>query len=170
MSRPTYLTIDLSALKHNLERVYELAQKQSVIAMVKANAYGHGIVRVAQALTSADAFGVASLDEGIQLREAGIKQPIVLVEGLFNPGELVEAIKHHFTLVVHHLPHIETLENAKGHDALSIWLKVNTGMHRLGFSVEEVHSVYQRLLAASSVKKPIGLMTHFAEADDMTSP
>src|SRR3990167_153392 len=169
MSRPTYMTIDLAALRHNLERVHALARGRSVIAMVKANAYGHGIARVAKALSTTDAFGVASLEEGIKLREAGITHPIVLIEGLFNPGELKEAVHHDFTLVVHHLPHVEILENADI-TPLSIWIKINTGMHRLGFDIPQVASIYQRLLATTSVKKPIGLMTHFAEADDINSP
>src|SRR5689334_8076161 len=113
MSRPTYMTIDLAALQSNLERVHQFASGRSVIAMVKANAYGHGIVRVAHALPKADAFGVASLEEGVMLRESGITQPIVLMEGLFYPEELAEAARHHFTLVVHHLPCLEMLEQAK---------------------------------------------------------
>src|SRR5258708_6651996 len=110
MSRPTFMTIDLVALKHNFQRVHELAAGSKVIAMVKANAYGHGLVRVAQALPEAQAFGVASLEEGLKLREAGIKQPIVLMEGLFHADELPEASRHDFSLVVHHEPHLEMLE------------------------------------------------------------
>lgn len=169
MSRPTFMTIDLAALKHNLERVRELAIGRSVMAMIKANAYGHGIVPVAQALTIANAFGVASLEEGIKLREAGITQPIVLIEGLFYTDELAEASRYDFTLVVHHLPHIEILEKALTIKPLNIWLKINTGMHRLGFDLELVEAVHQRLMKLSSVRKPIGLMTHFAEADHLNS-
>jgi len=132
MSRPTYMKIDLAALQHNLVRVRELASDCAVIAMVKANAYGHGIVRVAHALTHADALGVASLEEGMILRDAGITQPIVLVEGLFYPEELDEAAKRNFTLVVHHLPHVEMLEKAQVEKPFNVWLKINTGMHRLG--------------------------------------
>ena len=164
MSRPTQMVIDLAALCHNLDRVHELSKGRSVMAMVKANAYGHGIERIALALKSADAFGVASLEEGIKLREAGIRQPIVLIEGLFYPDEITEASKHHFILVVHHLPHVEILEKAHV-KPLTVWLKINTGMHRLGFDPLQVDDVYQRLLAALAVNKPIGLMTHFAEAD-----
>lgn len=169
MSRPTYMKIDLAALQHNLQRVRELASGCSVIAMVKANAYGHGIVRVAQALPDVDAFGVASLEEGLILRDAGVTQPIVLVEGLFYPEEMAEAAKHHFTLVVHHLPHVEMLEQAKVEKPFSVWLKINTGMHRLGIDPIQFQEVYNRLMAADSVKKPIGLMTHFAEADIVDS-
>jgi alanine racemase len=169
MSRPTYMTIDLAALRHNLERVHALAPGRAVMAMVKANAYGHGIVRVAQSLATADALGVASLDEGIMLREAGITQPIVLMEGLFYPEELSIAAQHDFTLVVHHMPHVEILEKANSQHAFNVWLKINTGMHRLGFPINEVASVYKRLMALPGVQKPIGLMTHFAEADSVDS-
>lgn len=165
MSRPTYMTIDLLALQNNLARVRELAAGRSIIAMVKANAYGHGIVRVAQALAGADALGVASLEEGITLREAGITQPIVLMEGLFYPDELSEVVKYQFNLVVHHLPHVEILEKAKIKAPINVWLKINTGMNRLGFCADEFSDMYQRLLQAEAVKKPIGLMTHFAQAD-----
>jgi alanine racemase len=163
------MKIDLAALKNNLERVRVLAPGRSVMAMVKANAYGHGIARVANALTEANAFGVASLDEGMTLRDAGITQPIVLVEGLFYPEELEEATKRQFTLVVHHLPHVEMLEKVNVENPFKIWLKINTGMHRLGFDPKDLPSVYARLMAAKSVQKPIGLMTHFAEADKVES-
>src|SRR5262245_57795913 len=124
MSRPTYMKIDLAALRHNLERVRELASGRSVIAMVKANAYGHGIARVAHALPMADALGVASIEEGLILRYAGITQPILLMEGLFSSEEIEEAAKHHFTLVVHHIPHIEILEKAKVSRPFTVWLKI----------------------------------------------
>lgn len=169
MSRPTYMTIDLAALQRNFERVHELAPGRSIIAMVKANAYGHGIVRVAQSLTAADALGVASLEEGIQLREAGITQPIVLAEGLFYPDEISEAAKYDFTLVVHHLPHVEMLEKRDGKKQFQVWLKINTGMHRLGIDPPQFDAIYSRLMAAKAVKKPIGFMTHFAEADNLDS-
>jgi alanine racemase len=169
MSRPTYMTIDLSALSHNLTRVHELAPGRSVIAMVKANAYGHGLERIASALHHADALGVASLEEGVKLREAGIQKPIVLMEGLFYPDELIEAAYHEFILVVHHLPHIEMLENTQTPYPFRIWLKINTGMNRLGFSPSDVITIYQRLMCMNSVQKPIGFMTHFAQADYLSS-
>lgn len=165
MSRPTFMKISLSALRHNLKRVRELAPGCSVMAMVKANAYGHGIIRVAQTLGQSDALGVASLEEGIILREAGITQPIVLIEGLFSPEEIAEAAKHRFTLVVHHLPHVEMLEQARVEHPFKVWLKINTGMHRLGIAIPDAEQAYQRLSKADAVQKPIGMMTHFAEAD-----
>lgn len=168
MSRPTFMIIDLAALRHNLARVRFLAPGCSVIAMVKANAYGHGIVRVAHALSQADALGVASLEEGMRLREAGILQPIVLMEGLFSAEELPVAAQHDFTLVVHHLPHVEMLEQAVVEKPFAVWLKINTGMHRLGMEPASIHPAYKRLKAAKSVKQ-IGLMTHFAQADTIQS-
>ncbi len=169
MSRPTFMNIDLAALRHNLECVHNFAPGRSVIAMVKANAYGHGIARVAQALPKATALGVASLEEGVMLRDAGITQPIVLVEGLFYPEEIAEAARHDFTLVVHHMPHVEMLEKANVEHPFKIWLKINTGMHRLGIAPAEFETIYKRLQAADAVQKPIGLMTHFAEADSVDS-
>lgn len=159
------MTIDLNALKHNFARIRQLAPHSNIIAMVKANSYGHGIKRVAQALPDANAFGVASLDEGMMLRDAGIVQPIVLMEGLFEAHELQEAVHYDFTLVVHHEHHLAMLENARLLQPLSVWLKINTGMHRLGFELDAVQSAYDRLSRCAAVKKPIGLMTHFAEAD-----
>lgn len=169
MSRPTFMTIDLDALCHNLAQVRRLAPNRLIIAMVKANAYGHGIQRVAEALGQADALGVASVDEGIQLREAGVTRPIVLMEGLFHADELAEVEHHRFSLVVHHAAHVDMLVRARMTHPIAVWLKINTGMHRLGFAPAEVASVYQRLSDCPAVIKPIGLMTHFAEADNADS-
>ncbi|OGT61038.1 MAG: alanine racemase [Gammaproteobacteria bacterium RIFCSPHIGHO2_12_FULL_45_12] len=169
MSRPARLIIDLGALKHNLGRVRALAPNAAIMAMVKANAYGHGILPVAQALTEADALGVACLEEAGVLREAGVRQPIVLMEGLFHPDELPDAVRYQVALVLHHMPQIEMLEAASGIPPFQVWLKLNTGMCRLGIEPSEVLAVYQRLQAANTVKKPIGLMTHFALADNCDS-
>lgn len=165
MTRPTYMTINLVALKHNFVRIRQLAPKSKMIVMVKANAYGHGIKRVAQALPDADAFGVASLDEALMLRDAGIIQEIVLMEGLFETHELREAAHYDCTLVVHHEEHLAMLEKCTVRQPMRVWLKINTGMHRLGFPVDDAITAYERLQQCAAVKKPIGLMTHFAEAD-----
>jgi len=164
MSRPTQMIIDLAALRHNLDRVRALTLGRSIIAMVKANAYGHGIVRVAQVLSAADALGVASLDEALKLREAGITQPIVLVEGLFYADEVQEAAKYHLTLVVHHLPHVEILEKAQVQRPFNVWLKLNTGMHRLGIDPQQTSAIYQRLLVASAVKKTYRIYDAFCRS------
>lgn len=165
MGRPTTITIDLDALRHNLQQIRQLAPRSSILAMVKSNGYGHGLERIAKALPDAEALGVACIEEGILLRQAGVKNPIVLMEGLFTGDELGKAAEMDFDLVVHHLDQVEMLEKNPDIHALRIWLKINTGMHRLGFDPKDVLHVHERLMKCANVKKPIILMTHFAEAD-----
>ncbi|HSW70155.1 MAG TPA: alanine racemase [Gammaproteobacteria bacterium] len=167
MTRPTKIIINLAALQNNLQQVRRMAPASSIIAMVKSNAYGHGIERIGRALPDAEALGVACCEEGLMLRAAGIKNPVVLMEGLFTASELDKAIKNHFILVVHHSSQIEMLEKHSGQNAISVWIKIDTGMHRLGFKPEEALGIYQRLMNCDSVKKPLGLMTHFAESDSL---
>lgn len=165
MSRPAKITIDLSALRHNLRQIKQMAQGSAVLAMVKSNAYGHGIERIARAIPETDALGVACIEEGLQLRSAGIQTPILLMEGLFNADELPKAVSNQFMLVVHHQDQVEMLEQHADLPPLRIWLKINTGMNRLGFDPSEVDVMHARLMQCAAVQKPIVLMTHFAEAD-----
>lgn len=167
MSRPTQIVIDLAAVKNNLQQIKRMAPGCAVMAMVKSNAYGHGLERIARCLPEADALGVACLEEGLQLRTAGIENPIVLMEGLFTEDELQKTLDGNFTLVVHHLSQVEMLEKNGHLPAFPVWLKIDTGMHRLGFKPDDFSSIYSRLMNCSSVKKPIGLMTHFAESDSI---
>ena len=165
MSRPTQITIHLAALKHNLQQVRKMAPHSSVIAMVKSDAYGHGLTRVATALTDVEALGVACSEEGLMLRQAGVKNPIVLMEGLFTANELANVGTHDFVIVVHHVAQVEMLEKNPNQGPIPVWLKIDTGMHRLGFEPGQVQSIYSRLMNCPAVKKPIGLMTHFAQSD-----
>jgi len=167
MSRPARITINLAALRHNLRQIRQMAPGSAVLAMVKSNAYGHGLERIALALPDAEAFGVASLEEGLHLRYAGITQPIVLMEGLFHPNEVSRAIAYDFTCVVHQVEQVEMLERHPKSRPIPVWLKIDTGMHRLGFQPEKVREMYQRLMNCKAVQKPIGLMTHFACADSI---
>lgn len=169
MARPTYLTIDLSALQHNVKRVRHFAPQSQILAMVKANAYGHGAETIAHALSDVDALSVASIDEGLALRKSGITKSIVLIEGLFAASELKEAEENQFSLVVHQLRQLEMLEQTTISKPISVWLKINTGMHRLGIAAEQFDYFHQRLNAIQTINKPIGLMTHFAESDLLTS-
>lgn len=167
MSRPTTVTIDLAALAHNLQRVRVFAPASKVIAMVKANAYGHGLVEVAKTLTLADAFGVACMEEGMALREAGITQPIILMEGVFAASELHLAVQANFMLVIHHLAHLDMLTTFKFPRPVAVWLKINTGMNRLGFDYNTAQQVLTRLNSMSDcILQPIGIMSHFSNADD----
>lgn len=157
--------IDCAALRHNLSVVRSTAPKSKVLAVVKANAYGHGIVPVAQALLAADAFGVARLKEAVALREAGIGQPIVLLEGVFSHAELDVAARLNIDLVVHSFAQLLTLETWSGGRRLSVWCKIDTGMNRLGFRVDEFATAWTRLRACVHVQQ-LKVMTHLADADN----
>lgn len=170
MTRPAQALIDLSALQHNLTQVRAAAPGCRVMAIIKADAYGHGIVRAARALAEVDGFGVASIDEAIVLREAGVTHPITLLEGFFEASELELISRHALSVVVHHATQLDILERAAQQSPVTVWLKIDSGMHRLGFAPPEVKSVWQRLTACAAVAKPIGLMTHLACADDISSP
>ncbi len=167
MSRPTKITIDLAALQNNVQQIKRMAPNSAMIAMVKSNAYGHGLERIALALPNTDALGVACIEEGAMLRAAGVKNPIVLMEGLFTADEVTRAAEQEFTLVVHHAAQVDMLEKTNHTKPLSVWLKIDTGMHRLGFKPSETQKNYMRLMNCAAVKKPIGLMTHFAESDSL---
>jgi alanine racemase len=136
------------------------------MAIVKANGYGHRMVWVAQTLADADAFGVASVEEGMTLREVGITKPICLLEGFFEPTELPLLARHNLAPVIHHEAQLRALENARVERPLSVWIKLDTGMHRLGFAPEMFAPVLARLKSASSVGG-IRVMSHFANADDL---
>lgn len=164
--RPARACIDLAALRHNYHYAKSLAPHSKAAAIIKANAYGHGAVVVARALYDADGFGVACIEEALELRESGITQPIVLLEGIFTPDELVLVERYNLMIAVHCQEHIEWLEQATLSKPLSIWLKIDTGMHRLGFFPEQVPSAFARLKECKQVKD-ITLMTHFARADEL---
>ncbi len=165
MTRATRAVINLSALRHNLSLARRYAPGARVMAIIKANGYGHGSVAVAQALHQADAFGVACLDEAISLREAGISQAIVLLEGVVHAADLNLVRGYELELVIHHPDQITMLEQGRGRP-IPIWLKMDTGMHRLGVVPHQIEDMLQRLEQLDSVAKPIRLMTHLANADD----
>ena len=166
MSRATGALINLPALRHNLRRARTLAPGSRVMAMVKANAYGHGLALAARALSEADAFGVASLDEALVIRHAGLAHPIVLLEGVFSAAELEEAARCGCELVVHDERQLALLEASRLDHAFGAWLKLDTGMHRLGFAPGETRAAWERLHAAAAVRGPVRLMTHLARADE----
>jgi len=161
--------INVAALQHNLTQVRRLAPHSNILAMVKANAYGHGIDSIAEALTAADAFGVAVIEEAIQLRAAGVNKPIVLLEGFVEENELDEINHLQCDVVIHHPKQIEILTKKHLQNPISVWLKIDTGMHRLGLK-KAIPDIYQQLLNCPNVKQPIILMTHFANADDRDDP
>jgi alanine racemase len=165
MSRPLVATIDLDALVHNYQTL-RARHGGRALAAIKANAYGHGAVRCAQALESVvDGLGVACIEEAIALREAGIQTPILLMEGFFAPTELADIDACALWTAVHDLSQVTAIEAARLTRPLTVWLKVDSGMHRLGLPPEQVRAAYQRLMASGKVGE-IVLMTHFARADE----
>lgn len=165
MSRPAKVIISLSALRHNFARIRTLAPDPKIMAIVKADAYGHGIAHIAQSLEKVDAFGVACLEEARELRQANIKQRINLLEGPYTREELYEISQLGLDIVAHDISQVEMLEQTQVGKSIDVWLKVDTGMHRLGFPPELVHAVITRLQQTNSVKD-IRLMTHLANAND----
>ncbi len=134
-------------------------------AAVKAEGYGHGLVRVAKTL-DADAFAVACIEEALTLREAGIDRPILLLEGIFEAKELVPCARRGLEIAIHHLEQVRMLEQARLEQPLRVWLKIDTGMHRLGLKPERVSTVWQQLRDCPAVRPDIGLMSHLARADE----
>ena len=165
MSRRPVAQLNLAALGHNLQRVQQLAPASKILAVLKANAYGHGLAKVAQALVAADAFAVARIDEALALRTAGIVKPIVLLEGFYEAAELPVLLANNLQTVVHNELQLQALEQATLEGQLKIWLKVDTGMHRLGIAPEQFDEFYRRLWQCSSVQPGIRLMSHFCCAD-----
>lgn len=165
MFRPIRTIIDTAALRHNLAVVRQKARHARIIAVIKADAYGHGLLHSAHALDAADAFAVLELEAAIQLREAGFKQPIILLEGFFSPDELGFISQYRLSTVIHHHEQISMLTSYRGNNKLDVFLKLNTGMNRLGFRPESGSSALHALKQLKFVGD-ITLMTHFACADD----
>lgn len=159
--------IRLGALKHNFNFIRSAAPGAKIMAVIKANAYGHGMVAVAKNLPDVDAFAVARVSEAIELRENGIDATVVLLAGVLDEDELRTAIEWNLQLVVHSPEQVELL-NACSNGAVSIWTKFDTGMNRLGFPPGEAQNLLARLRDMPSVRE-IRLMTHFSCADDLDS-
>ncbi len=157
--------ISAAALRHNLQRVRSQAPGRKVMAVIKANAYGHGLVSTALCLADADAFAVARLEEALALRAAGVRTPIVLLEGVFSAGMLEEAARQDLQIVVHDAAQLLLLEQSLAAYRFVVWLKVDTGMNRLGFRPEAFPAAYARLRALDERLGEIRLLTHFASAD-----
>ena len=164
--RPACALIDLQALRHNYQLAKQLSADKA-LAVVKADAYGHGAVACAQALVDlADGYAVACLEEALELRVAGIVQPIVLLEGFFSADELVLIEANDLWCVVHAEWQLAIIEQANVTRPLTVWLKMDSGMHRVGFFAHEYRAAWQRLHASENVSS-IVLMSHFARADEI---
>jgi len=164
MPRPIRATINAAALAHNLALARRHAGPAKVWAVLKANGYGHGLLRAARALEGADGFAVLDFVEALRLRDAGVAKPILMLEGFFKPADIELLAKHRLTPVIHNIEQIEMLEKTGFAGELPVYLKVNSGMNRLGFTVDTVRLAWNALDAHAGVES-VTLMTHFADAD-----
>lgn len=169
MRRLIRLHIDTQALRGNLALLRQRAPRSKIMAVIKANAYGHGLVSTALALREADAFAVARVEEAVQLRAAGVRQPLVLLEGVFSREQLLEAAALRAELVVHTSLQLALLEQYRGAHRFTVWLKVDTGMNRLGIRPEEFAASWQRLQQLTVTPHAVRVLTHFARADEPDS-
>lgn len=169
MTRPTRARLDAAALRHNVAQVRARAPRARLMAVVKADGYGHGLEWVARQLPMVDGFGVACVEEGIRLRHAGVTQPIALLEGFFSADELTAVAEHRLEPVLHCVEQVRILESCQLPVELSVWLKADTGMHRLGFDAAEWRDVYRRVRACRGVAR-VRFLSHLASADDPADP
>ena len=168
MTRPTQASIDLSALLGNYRLACALAPASRNMAVIKADAYGHGALAVARALEDqVPAFAVACVEEAVQLRQGGIGAPILVLGGAFGSDDLHAAAQHNLWLMLENERQAQLLENTELARPIGIWLKADTGMHRLGVDIERAPALLARLRACANRLGDIVLATHFASADEL---
>ena len=167
MSRAAKITVDLDAIRHNYRLARSLNTAGNAVAIIKANAYGHNAVKVAKALEAeADAFGVACIEEAVELVDAGIQKPVLLLEGYFEVSELDYISEHGLWCAVHSLAQIEQIAAANLKKPITVWLKMNSGMNRLGVHPNDYQAAFKRLEQLDNVSD-IVMMTHFASSDEL---
>ena len=164
MHRPIQARINLGALESNL-RVARRTTSARLMSIIKADGYGHGMLRVAEALSASDGFALLDIQDAVQLREAGFRQEILLLEGFFGTEDLALVAEYHLACVIHSAGQIAALDAYPKNESLDVWLKVNSGMNRLGFAPNEVAQAMEQLRRHRAVRE-ITLMTHFANADE----
>jgi len=169
MARPTQALIDRQALRDNFA-IAQAVSKARCMPMVKANAYGHGAEIVCRALENAPAFGVASIEEALELRRLGVDKPILLLEGTFSADEITVAEEHQLWLMVENHQQCRELLEAPLQRPISLWLGLDTGMHRLGFQADEINAIYQSLATSGKVQSCVVLASHLASADHYDDP
>ena len=164
MARPIVARLDLQALRQNLQVVRAAAPHSRVWSVVKANAYGHGLDRVWSSLSTTDGFALLNIEEAILLRERGWKGPILMLEGFFHADELALVDQYRLTTSLHSNWQVKVLANAKLNAPIDVYLKINSGMNRLGFAPDRVQTVWQQLRGLKNVGQ-LTLMAHFADAE-----
>ncbi len=166
MPRPIEACINSSALENNLHVARRAAPSARIMAVIKADGYGHGLLRVAGALSAADGFALLDIRDAAQLREAGFRQTILMLEGFFDIQELAVIARYDLACVIHSAWQIAMLDGYPGRGKLDVWLKINTGMNRLGFTPQQAAQAMEQLRRHRAVRE-ITLMTHFANADEV---
>ncbi len=164
--RPIQAIISVDAMAHNLRVARQRSGGSKLLAVVKANAYGHGLSRAVRGLSAADGFAVLTLEEAANLRLMGVDKPILLLEGLFDAEELATCVELDVWPVVHHAQQLEWIERHPPAKPLQVFLKFDSGMHRLGFPLDQFESALKRVRSLAGVAG-VTLMTHFAQADEL---
>jgi alanine racemase len=164
-------SINLAALTRNILQIKQLAPKSKIVAVVKDNAYGHGAVQIALTIQDkVDALGVMFIDEAIQLRNAAVTIPLVVMCGFFNEAELHQIADYKLDTVIHNVNQVKILKNSKLKNKVNVWLEINSGLHRLGISFADVQPIYEILQTSPNVLNPIRFTTHFSDADEINKP
>ena len=169
MPRPLRATIHLDSMQHNLARARACAPDARVWAVVKANAYGHGLERGVKGFMGADGLALIETENALRLRELGWMKPILLLEGIFDASDVSLLAEHNINSTVHSIEQIKMLEYTQLYRPIDVHLKMNTGMNRLGFKPDDYAAAYNRLRAIKGIRN-ITLMTHFANADELGHP
>jgi alanine racemase len=165
MSRPIQARLDQGALESNLGVARRAAPSARIMAVIKAEGYGHGLLQVAAALSAADGFALLDIQDAVQLREAGFRQTLLLLEGCFDAQELAVTAEYDLACVIHSAWQVALLDAYPGRATLDVWLKVNSGMNRLGFPPQQAAQALEQLRRHRAVRS-VTLMTHFANADE----
>lgn len=166
----TTIEVDRQAIVHNINYLKQVAPNSEFVAVIKANAYSHGKQGIASLLQDkVDYFGVARLSEAIELRASGIMTPIILLEGFFSNENIAQLVDHNLQTVIHCDEQINRLSQSPCAEPLTVWFKIDTGMHRLGFNLDEAKKKFLQLVNCPTVCKPINIMSHFSSADELNS-
>ncbi len=170
MRRAAYALINLSNLKHNLSIARKVVSRSKIMAVVKADAYGHGVLKICKSISDVDAFSVACVNEAMELRESNIDKPILALQGFTTAEELQLAIAHKIQVVIHQAEQIKILQTISSAGLLDVYVKVDTGMHRLGFEPQQFKKVISELTAILHPNSNVNVMTHLACADEVNNP
>jgi len=170
MKRAAYALINLSHLENNLTSIRKIASRSKVMAVVKADAYGHGMLRVCKHLTDVDAFSISHVSEALELRESGITKPILALQGFSIVEELQLAIKHKIQVVIHQDEQLKILRSISHIHAINVYIKLDTGMHRLGFDPSQFKQIVAEINLILPPKSKVRVMTHLACPNELSNP